>query len=174
MGGLLGQTIVEGGHVPVANSYWDYQSSGIPLGSGIGSTTDTGVTGLTTAAMQGTGAATNMSNLSDFTTIWQTVSNGYPILRNQNRVIQLEGQKIYTITFSETNLVDAASLQLFSDASYLVPFGSAFSTNVGIALSELKNASYWFTAAKTGYQTYYGSFVVNDASFTLSFTMSNS
>jgi hypothetical protein len=80
IGGLIGRVGTDGGHVPVSDCYWDVQSSGMPLGSGIGSSADTGVTGLLTAQMQGTNALTNMTAL-DFVNVWQTVTNNYPVLR---------------------------------------------------------------------------------------------
>ena len=81
IGGFLGFLNTRGTHTAIDNCYWNTATSGFGTSNGIGSATDTGLTGLTTAQMQGTAAETNMSALN-FTTIWQSVTSDYPILRS--------------------------------------------------------------------------------------------
>lgn len=65
-GGLVGY-----GDGTVTDAYWDTNRSGLQ--------TSAGGTGLTTAAMTGESARTNLTAL-DFTSTWQTRANGYPVL----------------------------------------------------------------------------------------------
>ncbi|MDZ7730923.1 MAG: hypothetical protein U5K37_08480 [Natrialbaceae archaeon] len=74
-------------NVTLLNNYWDTQSSG--ESDGIGNVNDTGVTGLTTAEMQGDSPKNTMIGM-DFWSVWRTHSNpdDYPTLRWQNPVYE--------------------------------------------------------------------------------------
>lgn len=73
VGGLIG---LNNGTTDI--SYWDTENSGQGSGSGSGSTT--GMTGLTTAEMEGASAETNMTGF-DFDDVWSTTVGGYPVLQ---------------------------------------------------------------------------------------------
>jgi len=76
IGGLIGY--FEGS---AEDSYWDEENSGLTnaIGTDAGGTVSN-LIGLTTSEMQGDSAETNM-DLLDFTNVWATVSNDYPVLQ---------------------------------------------------------------------------------------------
>ncbi len=73
VGGLIG---VNDGSIEI--SYWDTEATGEANGAGSGSTT--GMTGLTSAEMEGAAAETNMTDF-DFGGTWTTTSGGYPVFQ---------------------------------------------------------------------------------------------
>lgn len=73
LGGLIGQN--DGS---TTTNYWDTEATGQASGAGSGSTT--GMTGLTTAEMEGATAETNMTGF-DWVDTWVTTTSGYPILQ---------------------------------------------------------------------------------------------
>lgn len=80
LGGFIG--LLENTTSTIAGNFWNTATSGRPVGQGIGSRADSGVTGLTTSQMIGSAAQNNM-NAFDFVNVWQT-TNEYPRLRNSN------------------------------------------------------------------------------------------
>ena len=71
MGGLVGYNNMG----TIQKSYWDINSSGLSTSSG-------GI-GLSTDKMQGSKSETNMNGL-DFTGVWNTVADDYPVLQWQD------------------------------------------------------------------------------------------
>ncbi len=66
----------------IQTAYWDIQSTG--LSAAIGEGSPDGATGLTTAQMTGPAAKQNMPEF-DWTNIWRTTEDGYPVLRWEER-----------------------------------------------------------------------------------------
>jgi len=98
-GGLIGRHRDFAGG---SNLYWDTEATGQDKAAGeVDAQPD--AEGLTTSEMQGSEAKTNMDNL-DFEDTWETVEqedqdvteDGYPILQEVDRKIQLKAQGIYT------------------------------------------------------------------------------
>jgi len=93
VGGLIGRG--DGAGPNVTTSYWDEEATG--------QATSAGGTGLTTAGMTGSTAATNMSGF-DFSSTWQTIEagekdtsgDGYPILHALGREAQLRALGFYS------------------------------------------------------------------------------
>lgn len=96
-GGLVGR----GEFGSFTDCYFDTENSG--QSDGLGDSTSSGVTGLTTSQMQGSSASANMSGL-DFSGTWTTIvssdtdaqADGYPILSSIDRDQQLRGFNNWT------------------------------------------------------------------------------
>ena len=80
---------------------------------------------------------------------------------------------MFTVTFHETNNLEGASIQLYSDPARTIPKGSALTTDIsGNATINLEDGyMYWYTATKIGCATLAGDISVNWAPLTESFTM---
>lgn len=78
---------------------------------------------------------------------------------------------LYTVTFREQNDVSGVTIRVYA-AGTTSQLGDPVTTNTsGTATKQLPSGSYWFTATRTSYQNYYGSFTVSGANIFVDFTM---
>jgi len=95
VGGFVGNTEGYGANRGIIRgSYWDMDTSSFEENEGVGGVDDpNGLTGLETDDMKGDTAEEDMEELN-FDEIWETIEDGYPILRALDEENQLEAQSI--------------------------------------------------------------------------------
>ncbi len=79
----------------------------------------------------------------------------------------------YTVTLQESNNLVGVSVQLYSNSERTTPVGGVLTTNSsGVATTTLESGTYWFSASKSGYDIYEGSFLVLNIPDTFVFELS--
>jgi hypothetical protein len=80
--------------------------------------------------------------------------------------------KTYFVTITEGNNLTGVLVQIYTDSAKTESQGNATETNEGgVIAKEMEAGDYWFTATKSGYNNYNGSFSVTDDDKIVDFTM---
>ena len=158
VGGLLGGQNVG---ASITASFWDTQATG--QSNGVGSGSQTGTTGLTTAQLTNTGYFTNLAAPRgwDFETVWAPPGDGHaPELYALSKVIRVHAANRATATYGSTSgawvggtpasTIYGAGLNVFATDAYGAP--AAFVANPGVAIAGL-NAGAYDAAEITGLAT---------------------
>ncbi|MFC3959196.1 right-handed parallel beta-helix repeat-containing protein [Halovivax cerinus] len=146
LGGLVGAITSADG--TLTNAYWDTASTNMTGAVGDESGTVENVTGLTTAEMQGTVAASNMPAL-DFESTWTTRSNDYPTLVATKPAGTVTG----VVTDADTGApIESASIAL-STASQPEVATAETGTDGAYAVA-VPAGTYVLSAESAGYETH--------------------
>lgn len=80
--------------------------------------------------------------------------------------------KTYSVTLREGSGLSGVLVQVYADSAKTETVGSVIETNQqGSVLKEMEAGDYWFTATKSGYSSYSGSFSVTNEDKVVEFTM---
>ncbi len=93
---------------------------------------------------------------------------------SEDKTVSFEINEItdHVVTFSETNNTGGVSIDIFSDEEKETQVGNTLTTDgSGLAVVGLEDETYYYTASKSGYVSYSGSFVVDGENREVNFTV---